>query len=182
MVTAGTNPKGGGHGKTGSRFWYSVELWKALWPPAKSGSAISAPQLRLLICSRLGLASVCPLGAHETGSKGLGGAASWPWVPADGSLLCSTEHQKYLDKLLNNCLLSCTMQELIGYYITMEEYFMRETVNKVGENLLDASLCMLLSLLVTIPREGYAYTASLQLSGKSFVSLGLEKQVVVSEF
>ncbi|ELK36184.1 Conserved oligomeric Golgi complex subunit 4 [Myotis davidii] len=40
------------------------------------------------------------------------------------------EHQKYLDKLLNNCLLSCTMQELIGLYITMEEYFMRETVNK----------------------------------------------------
>ncbi|NWQ82961.1 COG4 protein, partial [Columbina picui] len=40
------------------------------------------------------------------------------------------EHQKYLDKLLNNCLLSRTMQELIGYYITMEEYFMRETVNK----------------------------------------------------
>lgn len=24
------------------------------------------------------------------------------------------------------------MQELIGFYITMEEYFMRETVNKVG--------------------------------------------------
>lgn len=23
------------------------------------------------------------------------------------------------------------MQELIGYYITMEQYFMRETVNKV---------------------------------------------------
>ncbi|XP_062966591.1 conserved oligomeric Golgi complex subunit 4 isoform X1 [Cynocephalus volans] len=40
------------------------------------------------------------------------------------------EHQKCLDKLLNNCLLSCTMQELIGLYITMEEYFMRETVNK----------------------------------------------------
>ncbi|XP_033074865.1 conserved oligomeric Golgi complex subunit 4 [Trachypithecus francoisi] len=40
------------------------------------------------------------------------------------------EHQKYLDKLLNNCLLSCTMQELIGLYVTMEEYFMRETVNK----------------------------------------------------
>ncbi|XP_040982310.1 conserved oligomeric Golgi complex subunit 4 isoform X3 [Aquila chrysaetos chrysaetos] len=44
------------------------------------------------------------------------------------------EHQKYLDKLLNNCLLSRTMQELIGYYITMEEYFMRETVNKVTLN------------------------------------------------
>ncbi|XP_012868137.1 PREDICTED: conserved oligomeric Golgi complex subunit 4 [Dipodomys ordii] len=40
------------------------------------------------------------------------------------------EHQKCLDKLLNNCLLNCTMQELIGLYITMEEYFMRETVNK----------------------------------------------------
>uniref|UniRef100_A0A8C3SU63 Conserved oligomeric Golgi complex subunit 4 n=1 Tax=Chelydra serpentina TaxID=8475 RepID=A0A8C3SU63_CHESE len=39
-------------------------------------------------------------------------------------------HQKSLDKLLNNCLLSRTMQELIGYYITMEEYFMRETVVK----------------------------------------------------
>ena len=45
---------------------------------------------------------------------------------------CPLEHQKCLDKLLNNCLLSCTMQELIGFYITMEEYFMRETVNKVG--------------------------------------------------
>lgn len=46
---------------------------------------------------------------------------------------CPLEHQKCLDKLLNNCLLSCTMQELIGLYITMEEYFMRETVNKVGQ-------------------------------------------------
>uniref|UniRef100_A0A4W3IYJ7 Conserved oligomeric Golgi complex subunit 4 n=1 Tax=Callorhinchus milii TaxID=7868 RepID=A0A4W3IYJ7_CALMI len=40
------------------------------------------------------------------------------------------EHQKALDRLCNNCLLSRNMQELIGYYITMEEYFMRETVNK----------------------------------------------------
>ncbi|XP_043937253.1 conserved oligomeric Golgi complex subunit 4 isoform X2 [Protopterus annectens] len=40
------------------------------------------------------------------------------------------EHQKLLDNLLNNCLLSRDMQELIGYYITMEEYFMRETINK----------------------------------------------------
>lgn len=62
-------------------------------------------------------------------ARGLGGTAFC--LLADGSLLCSVEHQKYLDKLLNNCLLSCTMQELIGYYITMEQYFMRETVNKV---------------------------------------------------
>lgn len=27
------------------------------------------------------------------------------------------------------------MQELIGFYITMEEYFMRETVNKVGQRI-----------------------------------------------
>lgn len=64
-------------------------------------------------------------------------------MPADGSLLHSVEHQKYLDKLLNNCLLSRTMQELIGYYITMEEYFMRETVNKVGLRLLLAIACIL---------------------------------------
>lgn len=73
------------------------------------------------------------------------------------------------------------MQELIGYYITMEEYFMRETVNKVGENLLDAFFCVLLSHLVSIPREGYMYMANLQLLAKSFVSLGLEKQVLLSE-
>lgn len=78
---------------------------------------------------------MCLLGLMRQAARGFGGAASWPWVPSDWRLLCSTEHQKYLDKLLNNCLLSCTMQELIGYYITMEEYFMRETVNKVGENL-----------------------------------------------
>ncbi|XP_032891898.1 conserved oligomeric Golgi complex subunit 4 isoform X2 [Amblyraja radiata] len=40
------------------------------------------------------------------------------------------EHQKALEKLCNLCLLSRNMQELIGYYITMEEYFMREMVNK----------------------------------------------------
>jgi len=69
------------------------------------------------------------------------GTAFWRLVPADGSLLFFVEHQKYLDKLLNNCLLSRTMQELIGYYITMEEYFMRETVNKVGLRRLLATQC-----------------------------------------
>uniref|UniRef100_A0A669C0A2 Conserved oligomeric Golgi complex subunit 4 n=1 Tax=Oreochromis niloticus TaxID=8128 RepID=A0A669C0A2_ORENI len=34
------------------------------------------------------------------------------------------------NKLLKHCLLSTTMQELIGYYIPMEEYYMRESVNK----------------------------------------------------
>lgn len=76
-------------------------------------------------------------------ARGLAGTPVWPLVPADGSLLHSVEHQKYLDKLLNNCLLSRTMQELIGYYITMEEYFMRETVNKVGLRLLLAIACTL---------------------------------------
>lgn len=36
-----------------------------------------------------------------------------------------------MEKLLKHCLLSRTMQELIGYYIPMEEYYMRESVNKV---------------------------------------------------
>ncbi|XP_075045509.1 conserved oligomeric Golgi complex subunit 4 [Mixophyes fleayi] len=40
------------------------------------------------------------------------------------------EHQQSLDKLLKHCLLSRSMQEVIGYYITMEEYYMRESVNK----------------------------------------------------
>ncbi|KAM3876636.1 LOW QUALITY PROTEIN: conserved oligomeric Golgi complex subunit 4 [Diretmus argenteus] len=40
------------------------------------------------------------------------------------------EHQQNVEKLLKHCLLSRTMQELIGYYIPMEEYYMRETVNK----------------------------------------------------
>ncbi|KAM9301598.1 conserved oligomeric Golgi complex subunit 4 isoform 1-T1 [Gastrophryne carolinensis] len=40
------------------------------------------------------------------------------------------EHQQNLDKLLNHCLLRRSVQELIGYYITMEEYYMRESVNK----------------------------------------------------
>ncbi|XP_063801941.1 conserved oligomeric Golgi complex subunit 4 isoform X1 [Pseudophryne corroboree] len=40
------------------------------------------------------------------------------------------EHQQRLEKLLKHCLLSRSMQEVIGYYITMEEYYMRESVNK----------------------------------------------------
>uniref|UniRef100_A0A671NGV7 Conserved oligomeric Golgi complex subunit 4 n=1 Tax=Sinocyclocheilus anshuiensis TaxID=1608454 RepID=A0A671NGV7_9TELE len=40
------------------------------------------------------------------------------------------EHQQSLEQLLKNCQLSRTMQELIGYYIPMEEYYMRESVNK----------------------------------------------------
>lgn len=43
-----------------------------------------------------------------------------------------TEHQQNVEKLLKHCMLSRTMQELIGYYIPMEEYYMRESVNKVS--------------------------------------------------
>lgn len=42
------------------------------------------------------------------------------------------EHQQNMEKLLKHCLLSTNMQELIGYYIPMEEYYMRESVNKVN--------------------------------------------------
>ncbi|XP_002735095.1 conserved oligomeric Golgi complex subunit 4-like [Saccoglossus kowalevskii] len=47
--------------------------------------------------------------------------------------LNATEKQEklsQLDKVLVNCELSRGMQELIGHYIMMEEYFMRETVMK----------------------------------------------------
>ncbi|KAM8945300.1 conserved oligomeric Golgi complex subunit 4 [Pelodytes ibericus] len=40
------------------------------------------------------------------------------------------EHQQSLEKLLKHCVLRCSVQELIGYYITMEEFYMRESVNK----------------------------------------------------
>ncbi|XP_034738693.1 conserved oligomeric Golgi complex subunit 4 [Etheostoma cragini] len=40
------------------------------------------------------------------------------------------EHQQNTEKLLKHCLLSRMMQELIGYYVPMEEYYMRESVNK----------------------------------------------------
>ncbi|OCT84665.1 conserved oligomeric Golgi complex subunit 4 [Xenopus laevis] len=40
------------------------------------------------------------------------------------------EHLQNLEKLIKHCLLSCSVQELIGYYITMEEFYMRESVNK----------------------------------------------------
>ncbi|KAM9410263.1 conserved oligomeric Golgi complex subunit 4 [Pholidichthys leucotaenia] len=40
------------------------------------------------------------------------------------------EHHQNMEKLLKHCMLSRTMQELIGYYIPMEDYYMRESVNK----------------------------------------------------
>lgn len=42
----------------------------------------------------------------------------------------SREHIQDVESLLNECQLSRQMQELIGYYIPMEEHYMRETVNK----------------------------------------------------
>ncbi|XP_071957457.1 conserved oligomeric Golgi complex subunit 4-like [Antedon mediterranea] len=40
------------------------------------------------------------------------------------------EHTSDLEKMVLTCQLSCCMQEIIGSYILMEEYFMKETVNK----------------------------------------------------
>ncbi|CAB1339385.1 unnamed protein product [Coregonus sp. 'balchen'] len=37
------------------------------------------------------------------------------------------EHKHNVEKLLKHCMLGQLMQELIGYYIPMEEYYMRET-------------------------------------------------------
>ncbi|XP_061670125.1 conserved oligomeric Golgi complex subunit 4 [Syngnathoides biaculeatus] len=42
----------------------------------------------------------------------------------------TAEHHQNVEKLLKHCVLSRNMQELIGYYIPMEEYYMRESVNK----------------------------------------------------
>ncbi|XP_077374714.1 conserved oligomeric Golgi complex subunit 4 [Festucalex cinctus] len=47
-----------------------------------------------------------------------------------GDQSVTPEHHQNVEKLLKHCVLSRNMQELIGYYIPMEEYYMRESVNK----------------------------------------------------
>jgi len=39
-----------------------------------------------------------------------------------------------VEHFLTRCELACLMQELIGSYIMMEEYFMRQMVVKVSAN------------------------------------------------
>lgn len=58
-------------------------------------------------------------------------------------------------------MLSRTMQELIGYYVPMEEYFMRESVNKVNYSILlhlyaavlDMYILYILTNLKTFPHQ-----------------------------
>lgn len=40
------------------------------------------------------------------------------------------EKLQILDKMLRDCRLNCRMQELIGRYIAMEQYYTRETLRK----------------------------------------------------
>lgn len=47
------------------------------------------------------------------------------------------EKIKEIDKFILNCDLNRLMQELIGNYIMMEEFFMREMVLKVCYKILD---------------------------------------------
>jgi len=42
-----------------------------------------------------------------------------------------SEKKAEVEHFLNTCELSCLMQEFIGIYIMMEEYFMRQMVVKV---------------------------------------------------
>lgn len=48
-----------------------------------------------------------------------------------------SEKIKEIDKFISNCDLNRLMQELIGNYIMMEEFFMREMVLKVSYKILD---------------------------------------------
>lgn len=50
-----------------------------------------------------------------------------------------SEKIKEIDKFISNCDLNRLMQELIGNYIMMEEFFMREMVLKVCFKILDKS-------------------------------------------
>lgn len=51
------------------------------------------------------------------------------------------EAQTDIEDLVRRCDLSKEMQVLIGYYIMMEEYYMREMADKVT-NAIAAALCM----------------------------------------
>lgn len=53
--------------------------------------------------------------------------------------LAVSEKIKEIDKFISNCDLNRLMQELIGNYIMMEEFFMREMVLKVYYKVLDKS-------------------------------------------
>lgn len=53
--------------------------------------------------------------------------------------LAVSEKIKEIDKFISNCDLNRLMQELIGNYIMMEEFFMREMVLKVCYKVLDKS-------------------------------------------
>ena len=46
-------------------------------------------------------------------------------------MVVSAANKEEVDKLITTCELSRQMQELIGNYIMMEEYFMHEMVTKV---------------------------------------------------
>lgn len=61
----------------------------------------------------------------------------WPpdnWNQQNGISLFffPVEKEKEVDKFIQNCDTSRLMQDLIGSYIMMEEYFMREMVLKVS--------------------------------------------------
>ena len=62
-----------------------------------------------------------------------------------------SERLQEIDKFITDCELSRIMQELIGSYIMMEEYFMREMVNKVrGLLYILTYLCILMKNVVRI--------------------------------
>ena len=48
-----------------------------------------------------------------------------------GWLVCVAERLQEVERFMMNCEMSRLMQDLIGHYIMMEEYFMREMVLKV---------------------------------------------------
>ena len=60
--------------------------------------------------------------------------------------LFPTDRQRQITRFLGGCQLNRTMQELIGDYITIEEYYMRQSVKKaismeqIEENLLISSM------------------------------------------
>ena len=53
------------------------------------------------------------------------------WTGPKSNFLSFIEKEKEVDQFVQDCDVSRLMQDLIGNYIMMEEYFMREMVLKV---------------------------------------------------
>lgn len=183
MVTVGTNAKGRGCRENRLRVLVLLGALKSGASPAKVSSALPAPRLRPVVYSRLSFAGVCPSGAPRTGSKGLGGAASWPLVQLTvPSVFCrASEAAGQAAQQLPAELHHAGAHRLLHHHGAV----LHEGDRQQGEaQRAFAGGCAPCPQPTPpgVPREGDGYAAELRwLLGRSARAPGLGKQVVFPE-